>query len=54
MVLPTTNSPLRPGLEEWFDAQEIAPRIVGEFEDSALMDLFGQAAGGVFPAPSAC
>jgi LysR family transcriptional regulator, transcriptional activator of nhaA len=53
MVLPTTNSPLRRGLEEWFDAQEIAPRIVGEFEDSALMDVFGQAAGCVFPAPSA-
>ena len=53
MVLPTTNSPLRRGLEEWFDAQEIAPRIVGEFEDSALMDVFGQAARCVFPAPSA-
>jgi LysR family transcriptional activator of nhaA len=53
IVLPTTNSPLRRGLEEWFDAQEIAPQIVGEFEDSALMDVFGQAAGCVFPAPSA-
>ena len=53
MVLPTTNSPLRRGLEEWFDAQAIAPRIVGEFEDSALMDVFGQAARCVFPAPSA-
>lgn len=53
MVLPTTNSPLRRGLEEWFDAHEIAPRIVGEFEDSALMSVFGQAAGCAFPAPSA-
>ena len=53
MLVPTTNSPLRRGLEEWFDAQEIAPQIVGEFEDSALMNRFGNAEGCVFPAPSA-
>ncbi|MEO8681023.1 MAG: transcriptional activator NhaR [Vicinamibacterales bacterium] len=53
MLLPTTNSPLRRALEEWFDAQGIAPRIVGEFEDSALMEVFGQAGGCVFPAASA-
>jgi LysR family transcriptional activator of nhaA len=53
MLLPTTNSPLRRGLEEWFDARRILPRVVGEFEDSALMMVFGQAAGCVFPAPAA-
>jgi LysR family transcriptional activator of nhaA len=53
ILLPTTNSPLRRALEEWLDSQKIAPRIVGEFEDSALMNVFGQAAGCVFPAPSA-
>jgi LysR family transcriptional regulator, transcriptional activator of nhaA len=53
MLVPTTNSPLRRGLEEWFDAQEIAPQIVGEFEDSALMNRFANAEGCVFPAPSA-
>jgi len=53
MLLPTTNSPLRRGLEEWFDAHGITPHVVGEFEDSALMQVFGQAAGCVFPAPSA-
>jgi len=53
MLLPTTNSPLRRGLEEWFDAQAVAPRIVGEFEDSALMNVFGHAAGCVFPSPLA-
>jgi LysR family transcriptional activator of nhaA len=30
-----------------------SPRLVGEFEDSALMQVFGQATGCVFPAPSA-
>ena len=53
MLLPTTNSPLRRGLEAWFDVQEVTPRIVGEFEDSALMNVFGHAAGCAFPAPSA-
>lgn len=51
--MPTTNSPLRHALEDWFDRHEITPRIVGEFEDSALMKVFGRAAGWVFPAPAA-
>jgi LysR family transcriptional activator of nhaA len=53
MLMPTTNSPLRRALDEWFDAEGITPRIVGEFEDSALMQVFGQAGDCVFPAPSA-
>lgn len=53
MVLPTTNNPLRRALDEWFESAGVAPRIVGEFEDSALMKVFGQAAACAFPAPSA-
>ena len=53
MLLPTTNSPLRRGLEEWFNTHGITPHIVGEFEDNALMNVFGRVAGCVFPAPSA-
>jgi LysR family transcriptional regulator, transcriptional activator of nhaA len=53
MLLPTTNSPLRHALEDWFDRHQITPHIVGEFEDSALMKVFGQAAACVFPAPAA-
>ncbi len=53
MMLPTTNNPLRRALDDWFEEAAITPRIVGEFEDSALMNVFGQAAGCVFPAPSA-
>jgi LysR family transcriptional activator of nhaA len=53
MVLPTTNSPLRRALEEWFDREGVRPRILAEFEDSALMNVFGQAVGCVFPAPTA-
>jgi LysR family transcriptional activator of nhaA len=53
MLLPTTNNPLRRALDDWFDAQGIQPRIVGEFEDSALMTVFGHGAGSAFPAPAA-
>ncbi|WP_291980519.1 LysR family transcriptional regulator [Luteitalea sp.] len=53
MLMPTTNSPLRHALEDWFGRHKIAPAVVGEFEDSALMKVFGQAAGCVFPAPAA-
>ena len=53
MLMPTTNSPLRRALDEWFEAEGISPHVVGEFEDTALMQVFGQAGGCVFPAPSA-
>lgn len=38
---------------QWFDEQHIRPRVVGEFDDSALTKAFGQAGSGVFVAPSA-
>jgi len=53
MVLPTSNTALRRTLDEWFDLEGVRPRIVGEFEDSALMKVFGHAGGMLFPAPAA-
>lgn len=53
MVLPTTENPLRRSLDEWFDAHQVAPQVVGEFEDSALMEVFGHASGCAFPAAAA-
>lgn len=53
MLLPTDNTGLRRALDDWFEKENIRPRVVGEFEDSALMKVFGQAAGMVFPAPAA-
>jgi LysR family transcriptional activator of nhaA len=53
MLLPTANTPLRRGLDDWFEHHRLTPRLVGEFEDSALMSVFGHAATCVFPAPSA-
>ncbi|MEJ2794751.1 transcriptional activator NhaR [Iodobacter sp. LRB] len=43
---------MRAGLQRWFQEQDIRPRIVGQFDDSALMKAFGRAGAGVFPAPA--
>lgn len=53
MLLPTQNTALRRALEQWFDEQDIRPQIIHEFEDSAVMKVFGQAGEGLFVAPSA-
>ena len=50
LMLPTRTNALRGKLEQWFEANELRPRIVGEFEDSALMDTFGRQGMGLFPA----
>ena len=53
LVLPTSNTALRHALDQWFDKEHLRPHVVGEFEDPALMTVFGQGAGVVFPAPAA-
>ncbi len=53
LLLPTDNTTLRRSLDQWFDSQGIRPRVVGEFEDRALLKAFGQAGVGIFPAPTA-
>ena len=53
MLVPLEGSPLRRALNVWFAAQEIRPRIVGEFEDSALLKVIAQDGAGVFASPAA-
>lgn len=53
ILLPTVNTALRRGLDEWFERIGVRPAILGEFEDSALMKVFGQRAGIAFPSPAA-
>jgi LysR family transcriptional activator of nhaA len=50
-LLPGETSALRRALEQWFEKHKIRPRIVGEFDDSTLIKVFGQAGAGVFAAP---
>lgn len=51
ILMPAASSALRRNLDHWFDEIEIVPRIVADFDDSALMKTFGEAGLGAFPAP---
>ena len=51
-LLPGAPSAVRRALEQWFDSHDIHPRIVGEFDDSALAKDFGREGMGVFAAPT--
>jgi LysR family transcriptional regulator, transcriptional activator of nhaA len=53
MLLPLENTAVRRSLEQWFEVQNIRPRVVGQFQDSALLKVFGQAGVGLFAAPTA-
>ncbi|MFK8111901.1 MAG: transcriptional activator NhaR [Rubripirellula sp.] len=53
MLLPTQNTTLRRALEQWFDDQGIQPDTVHEFEDSAVLKVFGQAGEGMIVVPTA-
>jgi LysR family transcriptional regulator, transcriptional activator of nhaA len=53
LFLPTRQSALRGRIDRWIEEIGIRPRIVGEFQDSALLTTFGRAGLGLFPAPLA-
>jgi len=50
VLLPTGHTDVRTRIDHWFERRGIRPRIVGEFEDSALLKTFGAGGMGVFPA----
>ncbi len=52
MLLPMEMSALRGLLDQWFQKLNISPQIVAEFDDSALLKVFGQLGDGVFVAPT--
>jgi LysR family transcriptional activator of nhaA len=49
VLLPTGQAAVRARLDHWFERNAIRPRIVGEFEDSALLNTFGSSGMGVYP-----
>lgn len=53
VLLPTDSALLRRSLDQWFERLGVRPQVVAEFEDSALLKVFGQHGAGLFPAPSA-
>ena len=52
MLFPGDGAAVRPRLDRWRDANKLRPRVVGEFDDSALMKAFGQRGAGVFIGPT--
>lgn len=51
LLLPGPGSMLRRNLDLWLDRQGIRPIVAGEFADTALLNVFGQAGRGIFAAP---
>jgi LysR family transcriptional regulator, transcriptional activator of nhaA len=52
MLIQGASSPIRAQLDGWLTRQQLKPRIVGEFDDGALMQAFGQQGRGVFISPT--
>ena len=52
MLVPGTDDAVRARLDRWCEANKLRPRVVGEFDDSALMKAFGQHGAGVFIGPT--
>ena len=52
-LMPSKDSAQYQSLISWFDQTKIAPKIVAEFDDSALLKFFGQTGRGVFCVSSA-
>ena len=53
LLLPTEHTAVRRSLDRWLHDREIYPQIAAEFQDSALLKVFGQAGEGIFPVPTA-
>ncbi|MBT9476057.1 transcriptional activator NhaR [Polaromonas sp.] len=52
MLIQGASSSVRKHLEAWFTEHQIHPRIIGEFDDGALMKAFGREGRGVFMSAS--
>ena len=50
-LLPGIDSTLRRALNEWFDDNDIRPKVVAESDDAALTKILGESGRGVFAAP---
>lgn len=52
VLLPTEDTALRRVLDRWLHARRLTVQVRGEFDDSALLKVFGQQGEGVFAMPS--
>lgn len=52
MLMPGEDSAVGQRLRAWFQERSLHPRVVGEFDDSALAKEFGRRGAGVFVGPA--
>jgi LysR family transcriptional activator of nhaA len=52
MLLPGNASAMRQRFDLWLASRKIRPRVIGEFDDAALMKAFGGEGRGVFMTPA--
>ena len=52
LLLPGSGAAVRARIDQWLNEQRLVPRLMGEFDDGALMKAFGQAGAGIFPGPA--
>jgi len=52
MLIQGAASPMRLQIEPWLLRHHLQPRVVGEFDDGALMKAFGRDGHGVFLSPT--
>lgn len=52
-LLPAEGTMLRRSLDDWFEANGVRPSVRAEFDDSALLKVFGQQGVGLFAIPDA-
>jgi LysR family transcriptional activator of nhaA len=52
LLIPGAQASVRQQLEGWLTRHQIHPRIIGEFDDGALMNAFGREGRGAFMAPT--
>lgn len=52
LLVPGLGATVRGHIDRWLSEHRLSPRIMGEFDDGALMKAFGQAGAGYFPGPA--
>lgn len=52
LLFPGEDSAIRQPLQRWFEKKNLLPRMVGEFDDSALITAFGREGIGAFAVPT--
>jgi LysR family transcriptional activator of nhaA len=52
MLIQGSLSSVRQQLDHWFSRHHLQPRLVGEFDDTALMNAFGREGRGIFTSPT--